>query len=84
MTHKIIDEYLESIDLDYPLFKGDRGGGRIAPPDLAPKFAARNLYTNYIRDHFGNPIRAKQALAFDRVVLLGSAGISDAQNWRLL
>ncbi|MDA0338283.1 MAG: hypothetical protein O2910_00290 [Proteobacteria bacterium] len=72
LTHEIIDEYLESMDLDYSLFRRDRGDDRIAPPDLAPKLAARNLYTDYIREHFGNPIRAKQAFAFDRAVRVGT------------
>ena len=72
LTHALIDEYIDVMGIDYPLFQRERGDDRISPPDLAPKLAARKLYTNYIREHFGKPIRAKQAFAFERAVRVGT------------
>jgi hypothetical protein len=72
VTDEMIDEYSESMECDYQAFLRDaESTDRIVPPDMVPKLAMRPLFTNYLNQHIGKGVRAKQAFKFHHPVQVG-------------
>lgn len=66
VTDQMIDDYLALLEIDHAWLSTRQAGysGRIAPPDMLPKLAMRELFQNYVQREIGLNMRAKQTFKF--------------------
>ncbi len=74
VTDKMIDRYLEAMELDLSWFAAAREPykTRLAPPDMVPKLCMQALFQDFLHREIGANIRAKQAFSFYAPVAVGT------------